>query len=131
MKIEFAVTLPVADVLVIPVQKNGTDAAIGGRAGQDILAAAAAAARFEGEAGAIAEAFVGADGAVNRVLLVGIGEGSETDWERAGGAGQKCPSREPRLSAYRRMCIELVAAGGPQLITRTLTRGTNVPRSPI
>ncbi len=86
MKIEFAATLPVADVLVIPVQKNGTDAAIGGRAGQEILAAAGAAARFEGEAGAIAEAFVGGAGAVNRILLLGVGDGSDVDWERAGGA---------------------------------------------
>ena len=112
MKIEFAATLPVADVLVIPVQKNGTDAAIGGRAGQDVLAAAAAAARFEGEAGAIAEAFVGADGAVSRVLLVGIGDGSEPDWERAGGAvtgatrdaapGSATTARDPRCRPCRR-----------------------------
>ncbi|MBW8842262.1 MAG: leucyl aminopeptidase, partial [Sphingomonadales bacterium] len=67
MKIEFATKLPVADALVIPVQKNGLDTAIGGRAGQEVLAAAAAAARFEGEAGSIAEAFVGGDGAVNRI----------------------------------------------------------------
>jgi leucyl aminopeptidase len=86
MKIEFAATLPVADVLVIPVPKNGTDAAIGGRMGQEVLAAAAAAARFEGEAGAVAEAFVGADGAVSRILLVGVGDANEPDWERAGGA---------------------------------------------
>jgi len=75
MKIEFAVTLSVADALVIPVQKNGIDTAIGGRVGQEILAAAAAAARFEGEAGSVAEAFVGADGAVSRILLLGIGDG--------------------------------------------------------
>ena len=86
MKIEFAATLPVADALVIPVQKNGLDTAVGGRTGHEVLAAAAAAARFEGEAGSIAEAFVGAGGAVNRILLLGVGDGSETDWERAGGA---------------------------------------------
>lgn len=86
MKIEFAATLPVADALVIPVQKSGIDTAIGGLAGHDLLAAAAAAARFEGEAGAIAEAFVGGDDAVRRVLLVGIGDNNEMDWERAGGA---------------------------------------------
>lgn len=46
---------------------------------------AARAARFEGEAGSLAELFVD-EGGVRRVLLVGIGKGEANDWERAGGA---------------------------------------------
>ncbi len=86
MKIKFAPSLPVADVLVLPVAKGGLDAAVGALAGKDVVLAAAAAARFEGEAGAVVEAFVGGEGAVSRLLLVGLGDNSEADWERAGGA---------------------------------------------
>jgi leucyl aminopeptidase len=46
---------------------------------------AARAARFEGEAGSLAELFVD-EGGVRRVLLVGIGKGEANDYERAGGA---------------------------------------------
>ena len=83
MKIAFSPTVPDADVLVLPIARG---AAPGERAGVDLLKAAAAAARFEGEAGAVVEAFTGAGDAVTRVLLVGIGGGSDADWERAGGA---------------------------------------------
>ncbi len=86
MKIEFAATSPTADVLVLPVAKGGLDAALDGRTGKDVLAAAAAAARFEGEAGASAEAIVGGEDGTSRIVLVGVGDGSEADWERAGGA---------------------------------------------
>jgi leucyl aminopeptidase len=86
MKIEFATTLPTADALVLPVVKGGLDAAIGAIAGKATLAAAASAARFESEAGAIVEAFTGGEDAVKRILLVGVGDGAEPDWERAGGA---------------------------------------------
>ncbi len=86
MKIEFAVVPSATDALVLPVAKGSLDTAIGSRAGKVTLVAAAAAAKFEGEAGGIAEAFVGDGGTVQRVLLVGTGEGSEGDWEKAGGA---------------------------------------------
>ncbi|HEX4693726.1 leucyl aminopeptidase [Sphingomonas sp.] len=85
MKIEFAATAPAADALAVPVAKGGLDAAINGRDGKATLAAAAAAGKFDGEAGGIVEAFVGGD-SVQRVLLVGAGEGTEADWEKAGGA---------------------------------------------
>ena len=85
MKIEFAAMLPAADVVVLPVAKGGL-AALEGQVGYAVLRAAAAAAKFEGEAGAVVEAFAGGADAVGRILLVGVGDGAETDWERAGGA---------------------------------------------
>ena len=86
MKIAFAALPSTADAFVLPVAKGTLDAAIGGQAGKATLAAAAAAAKFEGEAGGVVEAFVASDDAVRRVLLVGVGDGSDSDWEKAGGA---------------------------------------------
>ncbi len=51
-----------------------------------LVRGAARAGRFEGEAGAIAEIFVPGGEAANRILLLGVGSGSEADYERAGGA---------------------------------------------
>jgi leucyl aminopeptidase len=49
--------------------------------------AAAAASRFEGEAGGVFEAFVaGAGGAARRIVLAGVGQGSAEDLEKAGAA---------------------------------------------
>ncbi|MFX7988874.1 hypothetical protein ABTK55_20065, partial [Acinetobacter baumannii] len=42
--------------------------------------------RFDGEAGSLVEAFVKAGSAVSQVVLAGVGNGSEVDYERAGGA---------------------------------------------
>ena len=86
MKIVFAALPSFADALVLPVAKGGLDAAVGARAGKATLVAAAAAARFEGEAGSIVETFVGDGDAVKRTLLVGIGDNNDADWEKAGGA---------------------------------------------
>ena len=86
MKIAFAALPSTADVLVLPVAKGALDTAIGGHDGHATLAAAAAAGKFEGEAGGIAEAFVSSGDAVQRVLLVGVGDGGGADWEKAGGA---------------------------------------------
>jgi len=86
MKIEFAALPSTPDALVLPVAKGALDAAIGGHGGKTTLAAAASAARFEGEAGGIVETFVEEGGAIRRVLLVGVGDGGEGDWEKAGGA---------------------------------------------
>ncbi|MDB5679582.1 leucyl aminopeptidase [Sphingomonas bacterium] len=86
MKIEFAALSSTTDALVIPVAKGALDAAIGGHDGKATLAAAAAAAKFEGEAGGIVEAFVASGDSVQRTLLVGVGDNGEGDWEKAGGA---------------------------------------------
>lgn len=51
-----------------------------------IADAAAKAARFDGEAGAIVELFVADDGQAKQLLLVGVGSGDEAGWSKAGGA---------------------------------------------
>jgi len=86
MKIEFAALPSVTDALVLPVAKGTLDAAIDGRAGKPTLAAAASSAKFDGEAGGLVEAFVGDGDAVQRTLLVGVGDNNDADWEKAGGA---------------------------------------------
>ena len=84
MQIAFAATRP-ADtaVLALPVRKGAALPEAGDAA---VLAAAAAGQRFEGEAGSVAEAFVASEGSVRRVLLLGVGEGDDAAYERAGGA---------------------------------------------
>ena len=76
-------------ILALPIEKD-----LAGRASwaglgdghQALATAAARAARFDGEAGAIVDLFVGQGDTHRRVLLVGVGSGSEADWEKAGGA---------------------------------------------
>jgi leucyl aminopeptidase len=69
-----------ADVVAFPVRK-GEAGALGA-----LLGAAAAQARFDGAAGAIAETAAIDGEQAKRLLLVGIGEGSEQDLERGGAA---------------------------------------------
>jgi leucyl aminopeptidase len=76
-------------VLALPLAAGAVDQARLAGLGEDaaFAARAAAAARFEGEAGAIAEIFVPAGEGARRVLLVGLGaQGDDAAWERAGGA---------------------------------------------
>ncbi|MDF2493351.1 leucyl aminopeptidase [Sphingomonas sp.] len=86
MNVTFADSRPAASpVLAFPVRKDeagtiapaGMDAATNG-----IIAAAAAGQRFKGEAGTAAEAYVES----GRVLLLGVGDGDDAGYERAGGA---------------------------------------------
>ncbi len=87
MKIEFQNELPDLTTIAIAVPKG--EAPSLGRlddAGKALVTAAAKAARFEGEAGSIAEIFVPRGGDVGRVILVGTGEGNGVDYEKAGGA---------------------------------------------
>lgn len=91
MQVNFTATRPAdAAVLALPVEKDGLDRMPAGTlddATRALVRGAAAAARFTGEAGAIAELFVpGTDGVANRVVLLGVGAGAEPDYERAGGA---------------------------------------------
>ena len=86
MNIVFAAVPSATDALILPVAKGALDAVIGSHDGKATLAAAAAAAKFEGEAGGVVEAFVGDGGSVQRTLLVGVGDNGEADWEKAGGA---------------------------------------------
>jgi leucyl aminopeptidase len=90
MKIAFS-PAPTTDavILALPVEKD-----LSGRSNwpgvgaehQAIATAAARAARFDGEPGAIVELFATAGEATRHVLLVGVGAGGEADWEKAGGA---------------------------------------------
>ena len=86
MNVTFAATRPAATpVLALPVAKGGVDAlAVGGldEAARAIVASAVAGQRFKGEAGTVAEAYV----AAGRILLLGVGEGDDAGYERAGGA---------------------------------------------
>ena len=89
MKIQFTAERPTADALVLPVEKDGLSRVAYGAlddATQKLIAGGAAAGRFTGEAGTVAEIFVATGDAVSRVILVGVGAGSEADYERAGGA---------------------------------------------
>jgi len=86
-------------LLALPVAKDlAGRGAWPGLAGphQALADAAARAARFDGEAGAIVELFVAGDaaggasegqsGGATRILLLGVGAGDEPGWEKAGGA---------------------------------------------
>ncbi|BBF69328.1 leucyl aminopeptidase [Sphingomonas bisphenolicum] len=84
MDIQFSPTRPDADTLVFAVPKGGFDALPLSAA--PILAAGAAASRFTGETGTSFESFVSEGGKTLRVLLLGIGAGSEQDVEKAGAA---------------------------------------------
>jgi leucyl aminopeptidase len=91
MKISFAATVPEqAETLVLPVAK-GAVAAVSVPAASDqdngTLRAAAAASRFEGEAGGVFETFLaGSAGSVRRIVLAGVGQASADDLEKAGAA---------------------------------------------
>jgi len=81
MDIQFVAQIDAsADVVAFPVRK-GEAGALGA-----LLGAAAKQARFEGAAGAIAETAAIDGEQAKRLLLVGIGEGSVHDLERAGAA---------------------------------------------
>ena len=89
MNIVFAADRPQADVLVLPVEKEGlarVDYGSLDAGAQRLVAGAARGARFDGDAGAMAEATVPAGDDVTRVLLLGVGNGGEADYEKAGGA---------------------------------------------
>ena len=90
MQISFASDRPQGGYdLAFPVAKDGVGKlALGGFGDADnaLAQGAAKAARFEGEAGSLAEFFVADSGAARRVLLVGTGAGSPGDYEKAGGA---------------------------------------------
>ena len=84
MDIIFSLSRPVADTLVFAVIKGA--AVVAPVAAAATLAAAAQAARFSGDAGSSFESFVEEDGRVVRVLLLGVGAGTDADMEKAGGA---------------------------------------------
>ncbi|HUD94572.1 leucyl aminopeptidase [Sphingobium sp.] len=84
MDIQFSPTRPDADTLAFAVPKGGVDGLPLSAA--STLAAGAVASRFTGETGASFESFVEEGGKTVRVLLLGVGAGSEEDYEKAGAA---------------------------------------------
>lgn len=85
MDIQFVTQIDVsADVVIYPIRKAGIGVA--GAAHAQLLAATAQQARFDAAAGAIAETTVLNAGKAQRLVLLGLGEGSEHDFERAGAA---------------------------------------------
>ena len=84
MDIQFSPTRPDADTLAFVVPKGGFDALP--LTAAPVLAAGAAASRFTGETGTSFESFIEEGGRTLRVLLLGAGAGTETDYEKAGAA---------------------------------------------
>lgn len=89
MDIRFAANRPQDGALTLLIDKAGVGQ--GTLPGLDdaasaLIAAASAGNRFEGEVAALVEQFVGAGAGARRVALVGVGGGSDADFERAGGA---------------------------------------------
>ncbi|MCI4590299.1 leucyl aminopeptidase [Sphingobium sp. BYY-5] len=82
MDIQFSPTRPDADTLAFAVPKGGFDTLP--LAASATLVAGAGAARFVGEAGTSFESFADEGGKTVRVLLLGVGAGSEQDYEKAG-----------------------------------------------
>ncbi|WP_440979920.1 leucyl aminopeptidase [Sphingomonas pseudosanguinis] len=87
MQIAFTSTVDAGDVFVLPVAKGSKDFGQAGGADMVSLALAAAEAnRFKGDAGSSVELFVPFDGKARRILMLGVGDGTEADWRKAGGA---------------------------------------------
>jgi leucyl aminopeptidase len=89
MQISFSTAAIPAVPLAFPVEKDGLERLPTGEldaTALGVVIGAARASRFDGEAGATAELFISQGDGVRRVLLLGAGSGSESDYERAGGA---------------------------------------------
>ena len=110
MKISFAPQLAPAEIVALPVEKDGLERITFGAfaAAETLALSAARAARFEGEAGAIVETFVEHQGDVLRLVLLGVGHGGEADYERAGGA----LTARYLTSGAQRIAVDFAALGG-------------------
>jgi leucyl aminopeptidase len=90
MKIAFSAAAPeAATPLALTIEKDGLARLASPTLDVATIAlaqSAARASRFEGEAGGLVELFVATGAEARRVLLLGVGAGSEVDYERAGGA---------------------------------------------
>ena len=90
MNIRFSSDRPASAAIVLPVEKEGLDRVeekVLGPQAWRFARSAAVQGRFDGEAGGTAEVFVSLGGEeLARVVLLGVGSGSESDYERAGGA---------------------------------------------
>ncbi|WP_033919804.1 leucyl aminopeptidase [Sphingomonas sp. 37zxx] len=88
MQIDFAAETPQnSNTIALIVERDGKpvldrfDAST-----RTLIEGAAIAARFDGDAGTIAEIFVPQEQGTGRVVLLGVGSGDEIDHEKAGGA---------------------------------------------
>jgi leucyl aminopeptidase len=138
MQISFSALAPAGAALAFPVEKarassldlSGLDAAA-----RAIVSGAAAASRFEGEAGSVVETFVLASAGVTRVLLLGTGAGSDADYERAGGmltarllvSGTKAAVADFKDTGASAQAAARFAAGAAQRAWRIDTYRTRLP----
>ena len=88
MHVRFTDALPGEGTVAFTVAKGALASGTPGpdATAQTLLRASASAAKFEGDAGSVVEAFVPQGNGAQRMFLVGTGTGSATDWERAGAA---------------------------------------------
>jgi leucyl aminopeptidase len=87
MKFEAFATRPVdQDAIVFIVQQDRLDSVELHLDQAALVKDGALKSRFKGTAGSVYEAFVNQDGMIVRVVLAGVGEGSQRDLEMAGGA---------------------------------------------
>jgi len=87
MHIDFLAAPPAEPAsLVIPVRKAALTEALTGRDHAEALRATANASRFEGEVGAVVHLIVVDGGIAQRIVLLGIGDGSSNDAVKAGSA---------------------------------------------
>lgn len=87
--ISLVTTSPATGTLILPVVKDGLSAAtLPGLSPENValLRSAAAAQRFEGDAGSVSDVFVVQDGGTRRVILGGAGKGTVEDFEKLGAA---------------------------------------------
>jgi len=86
MQVSFSPTRPQGSYDLALVARAGGEPAGVPDGAAELVRSALRASRFEGEAGSLAELFVTDGGAVRRLLVVGIGKGEGTDYQKAGGA---------------------------------------------
>ncbi len=86
IKVRFAATLPEGSHCVAVIVPKDSLAATPVPGDAALIRAAAAASRFEGEAGAVSEHHVSHPNGAQRLLLAGVGASSEEDFEKAGAA---------------------------------------------
>ena len=121
MKITFAATRPdPCETLAVPVAKGNAIAVAGmDAAGSAVLAAAAKGQRFIGEAGSALESFVATGDTVTRVVLLGVGDGDDAAFERAGGV----LTARLLTSGVKAACVDLTGSKATPLAAARLAAG--------
>ena len=121
MRLSFAAARPEGafDLAILSPSGGAQPPRVSGLDPQDeaLAAAAVKAARFEGEAGAIAELFARVDGESRRLLVTGAGAGSIRDLERVGAA----LTARLLTSGAEKLVVDLTGA----TLVCTMTTGTN------